>query len=152
MAPSYKVYIAASWRHEHAVRMLTEKIRFLGVEVLSFVENSADVAGLASKPDGKEFDEWVWSEDGYDKFQFDTNSATNASAVIYLGPSGTDAWAEVGAAWSAGVPVLGLSAKGEQAGLMCRMVEWFANHDELLAMLKEMKDAKCGAPTAATTA
>ena len=152
MARPYIVYIAASWRHEHAVRMLTEKIRSLGIEVLSFVENSAAVAGLASKPNGKEFDEWVWSEDGYGKFEFDTNSAMNASALIYLGPSGTDAWAEVGAAWAVGVPVLGISAKGEQAGLMCRMVEWFANHDELLAMLKEMRDARCSAPVEATKA
>jgi hypothetical protein len=54
--------------------------------------------------------------------------------VIYIGPSGCDAWAEVGAAWSRGVPIIGLYAKGEQVGLMRRMVEWV--HD-----IREMREA-----------
>lgn len=35
-----KIYIAASWKHEHAVEMLTALLRQKGHEVLSFVENN----------------------------------------------------------------------------------------------------------------
>lgn len=54
--------------------------------------------------------------------------------LIYLGPSGNDASAEMGAAWAKGVPIFGLWAKGEQLGLMRRMVhEWFTDYKSLLA-------------------
>lgn len=53
--------------------------------------------------------------------------------VIYISPSGTDAWAEVGAAWASKVPVIGLWAKGEPSGLMRKMVsEWIFNYHALL--------------------
>jgi len=84
----------------------------------------------------------LWSESGEEKFKFDTDSAMTSNLVIYIGPSGTDAWAEVGAAWAAGVPVLGLWAKGEQAGLMRRMVEWFSSHHRLLGMVEEYRNAR----------
>jgi len=144
-----KVYIAASWKHEHAVRMLTDLLRDIGLEVLSFVENKL------GKQDGYEaltpggvkidFDEWVYSERGEDSFYFDTNGATTADLVIYIGPSGTDAWAEVGAAWGAGQTIIGLWAKGEPAGLMRRMmVAWYTDHRTMLAAIKEMWSAEIG--------
>ncbi len=34
-----KIYIASSWRNQHAVEMLTSMLRVRGHEVLSFVEN-----------------------------------------------------------------------------------------------------------------
>jgi len=33
-----QIYIAASWKHEHAVVMLTERLRYAGHEVMSFIE------------------------------------------------------------------------------------------------------------------
>jgi len=129
-----KVYIAASWRHEHAVRMLTDELRRLGIEVVSFVENEVE----AGKIQEEGFNQWVWSDDGEDKFLFDTDGATTSDYVIYLGPSGADAWAEVGIAWACGVPVLGLWAKGEPIGLMRRLVaEWFYHHQSLLVYFEE---------------
>jgi len=133
-------YIAASWKHEHAVKMMTDLLREIGVEVRSFVENGyKEHSGAVFEPDGKkmDFDEWVLTDKGTRSFEFDVNGATTSDFVLYIGPSGTDAWAEVGAAWSAGVPVLGLWAKGEPAGLMrLMMMAWYTDHRQMLRHIK----------------
>jgi len=57
----------------------------------------------------------------------------NSDLVIYFGPSGLDTWAEVDAAYAAGVTVLGITAKGEQIGNNRKMItEWFRNVAALL--------------------
>ena len=131
-----KIYIASSWKNQHAVEMLTEMLRQKDHEVVSFVECAVEVEGR----DGMKFDfeKWIYSEDGMEKFRYDTVGATTSDLVIYIGPSGTDAWAEVGAAWSASVHILGLWAKGEKAGLMRHMVEWFADYGSLLEAVDEI--------------
>ena len=125
-----KIYIASSWKNQHAVEMLTDHLRNEGHKVVSFVEKAVEDEGRSEIA----FDvvKWIKSEDGERKFKYDTDGATKSDLVIYIGPSGTDAWAEIGAAWAASVPVLGLWAKGEQAGLMRRMVEW---HHDFRALL-----------------
>lgn len=132
-----KVYIASSWKNQHAVEMLADWLRNKGCEVLSFVENNHGEQEGHVALDGSlkpvPFDEWVRSERGHKSFVYDTDGATKSDLVIYIGPSGTDAWAEVGAAWSRGVPIFGLWAKGEQSGLMRRMVHWHGNYRDLLA-------------------
>lgn len=125
-----KIYIASSWKNQHAVEMLTDALRAKGHEVLSFVENNHGEGHGADKP--IPFEEWVKTDQAKRSFAYDTDGATRSDFVIYIGPSGTDAWAEVGAAWASGVPVLGLWAKGECAGLMRRMVSWFHDFRELL--------------------
>ena len=126
-----KIYIASSWRNQHAVEMLTDLLRSLGHEVASFVEDN--------QFEGGDFDEWVETNQSNDCFDYDTDGATKSDLVIYIGPSGTDAWAEVGAAWAAGVPISGLWAKGEPAGLMRKMVYWFTDYRELLKTIKPVK-------------
>jgi hypothetical protein len=132
-----KIYIAASWKHQHAVELLTDLLEKSGHQVVSFVREAA-TSGELRAVGGLE--EWIDSEDGLRKFEFDTQGAMSADAVVYIGPSGTDAWAEVGAAWALDVPVLGLWAKGEPAGLMRRMVCWFDNHRHLVAALNNGAD------------
>lgn len=132
-----KAYIASSWKNQHAVEMLTAMLRKMDIEVLSFVENNHGEGHGANKPIN--FDEWVWTEQGEKSFKYDTAGATKSDLVIYIGPSGTDAWAEVGAAWAAGVPIIGLWAKGEPAGLMRRMVTWFDDYMSLLKWVKKTK-------------
>jgi hypothetical protein len=125
------VYIAASWKHEHLVELVTRLLEARGHAVKSFVREAAhrEPTGFNLVPS---LDEWIASSDGARKFIFGTTAATESDVVIYLGPSGADAWAEVGIAWSSGKPVLGLTAKGESIGLMRRMVRWSETVDELL--------------------
>jgi len=130
------VYIASSWKNQHAVELLTDSLRKLGCEVRSFVENNYGEGHGPDKP--VNFEEWVKSKNADSSFEYDTKGATTSDLVIYVGPSGTDAWAEVGAAWARGVPVWGLWAKGEQAGLMRKMVSvWF---DRVGVLLDRMRD------------
>ena len=137
-----KIYIAASWKHQHAVEMLTAILREKGHVVLSFVENNHG-EHLKSK-DGKRlgFEEWIQTEEADQSFDYDTIGATRSHLVIYIGPSGKDAAAEVGAAWAAGVEILGLHAKGEDFGLMRKMIYWFDNYRKLLEAVDSRASAK----------
>ena len=125
------IYIASSWRNQHAVEMLTEILCTRGHKVASFVEEAVSAEGR----DGLRWDliAWIESPDGQRKFEFDITAARTSDLVVYIGPSGTDAWAEVGVAWVSGVPVIGLWAKAEKAGLMRRMVRWYSDHKALVA-------------------
>ncbi|TGJ99911.1 hypothetical protein EHO57_14225, partial [Leptospira langatensis] len=122
------IYFAASWKHKHAVELLTEYYRERGFLVNSFVELEGQFETSEHGP-GISLDQWINSPDGEKCFRFDIDSAMGADLVIYIGPSGTDAWAEVGAAYAKGVPIFALYAKGEQSGLMRRMVsKWFDDY------------------------
>jgi len=130
-----KIYIASSWKNQHAVEMLTEILEFRGHALISFVRAAVEAEGRDTKFD---LDSWIASDNGFDKFLYDLRGATQSDLVIYIGPSGTDAWAEVGAAYQAGVPIFGLYSKGEQSGLMRLMVRWFRDYQELLSALEEI--------------
>jgi hypothetical protein len=132
-----KIYIATSWKNVHAVTMLTEKLRAHGHEILSFVENAhgEQIAYQATAIGGHAipFDEWCGSDRGKKSFEYDTNAAATADATIYISPAGSDAWAEVGIAWASKKLIFGLHAKGENVGLMRRLIpRWFDDVDELL--------------------
>ncbi len=125
-----RIYIAASWKHQHAVEMLTERLEEKGHQVLSWLREGRPEEAFLSR---LELTAFINSDEGRRVFRFCVDSATKADLVIYLGPSGCDAWAEVGAAHGAGVPVLGLLAKNEDVGLMRHMVHcWFRSVTELL--------------------
>jgi hypothetical protein len=132
------IYIASSWKNRHAVEMLTKFLRCGNHEVLSFVENNhGEETAKARAP--LNLDEWIASPKGEQSFSYDTRGAIESDLVIYIGVSGCDAWAEVGAAWSAGVPIFGLLTKGEQVGLMRRMIcRWFEDFRDLLAAVQEL--------------
>jgi hypothetical protein len=132
-----RIYIAASWKHQHAVEMLTERLEGMGHEVLSWIRQGRPEEAFLSR---RELAAFIGSEDGKRIFRFCVESATGADLLIYLGPSGCDAWAEVGAAHGAGVTVLGLLAKAEDVGLMRHMVHsWCSSVNELLEAVAAMK-------------
>lgn len=133
-----QIYIASSWKNQHAVVMLTDLLRAHGHQVRSFVENNFEEGHGPDKP--MPFEEWVSGEQADRSFDYDTKYACESDLVIYIGPSGTDAWAEVGAAWACGNRILGLWAKGEPAGLMRKMVQWFSDHRALLAEIQPKQD------------
>lgn len=131
-----KIYIASSWKNQHAVEMLTALLEQRGHEVISFVRRAVETETYEKMM--FDLEAWIVSEDGAAKFKYDTDGATKSDLVIYVGPSGTDAWAEVGAAWGNGVLILGLYSKGEQSGLMRRMVIWHRSYQELLKAVDEV--------------
>lgn len=131
-----KIYIASSWKNQHAVEMLTALLRDKNHEVISWVENNygEDHNHVTKK---FSFEDWVNSTEADQSFEFDTNGATKSDLVIYLGPSGKDACAEIGAAWAAGVPIIGLYAKGEDLGLMRKMMQrWYTRYTDILAAVE----------------
>lgn len=121
-----KIYIASSWKNQHAVEMLTALLRAEEHEVLSFVENNyGENPDLAQNKAVKElpFDMWVWSEWGTKSFVYDTEGAMYSDLVIYISPSGKDAAAECGMAFARKIPMFMLYSKGEDFGLMRRMFD-----------------------------
>lgn len=128
-----KIYIASSWKNQHGVEMLTALLRKRGHEVISWVENNygENHNHVTKKFD---FETWVNSSEAIQSFEFDTNGATKCDLLIYYGPAGKDACAELGAAWGNSVPIIGLYAKGEDIGLMRKMVsKWFERYTDLLS-------------------
>ncbi len=132
-----RIYIASSWRNQHAVEMLTALLHDRGHEVINWVEDNYK-KGYHSVAKKIDFETWVNSKESDQSFYFDTNGATQSDLVIYLSPSGKDAAAELGAAWACGIPVLGLCSKGEDFGLMRKMIQrWFERYTDLLEYLAE---------------
>ncbi len=131
-----KIYIASSWKNQHGVEMLTALLRERGHEVISWVENNyGETHNHVTKQFS--FEEWVNSDEANQSFDFDTNGATTSDLVIYYAPSGKDACAELGAAWASGVKIIGLYAKGEDLGLMRKMVEgWYDRYTDLLEAIE----------------
>lgn len=126
-----KIYIASSWKNQHAVEMLTKLLRDKGHEVISWVENNyGETHNHVTKK--LSFDDWVNSPESNQSFLFDTDGAMGCDVFIYVGPAGKDAAAECGIAWALGKPCLGLYAKGEDFGLMRKMFKWFGRYTELM--------------------
>ncbi|MDR2161085.1 MAG: nucleoside 2-deoxyribosyltransferase [Desulfovibrio sp.] len=131
-----RIYIAASWKHQHAVEMLSEHLEREGHEILSWLRQGRPEEAFLSR---RELANFIGSEEGLSIFRFCASSALEADLLIYLGPSGCDAWAEVGAAYGRGVPVFGLLAKSEEVGLMRHMVRhWHRSVRELLKAVKDL--------------
>jgi hypothetical protein len=130
------IYIAASWKHQHAVEMLTAMLESAGHTVLSWLREGRPEEAFLSR---RELEHFIHSGEGRRVFDFCAGSATGCDALIYLGPSGCDAWAEVGAAYGRGVPILGLLAKSEEVGLMRHMVRsWHSSVSDLLLAVEAL--------------
>ncbi len=138
----FTVYIAASWKHQHAVDLLTKLPRSLGgVQVLSFVENNFSIG--TAETHSMSFEEWVRSKYGAAAFAFDTRGAMKSDLVVYLAPSGKDAAAECGMAYGAGVPLVMLYAKGEDFGNNRHMFKHVFNSiNELVPFVELARDGR----------
>ena len=136
-----KIYIASSWKHQHAVELLTKLLRDKNYEVLSWVENNYG-EGYAHVKAKFDFEKWVGSDASDPSFEFDAHGAMECDLFIYVGPSGKDAAAECGMCYGqrlAGksIPMLALYAKGEDFGLMRKMFDaWYERYQDLLGAVE----------------
>lgn len=132
-----KIYIASSWKNQHGVQMLTERLRENNHEVISWIENNYEES---HDPNIKfYFEEWVNSNDSNSSFKFDTEGVMNCHLFIYYGNGGKDAAAECGMAYSKDIPMIALWSKGEDFGLMRKMFKhWFLTHTELLQYVEDL--------------
>ena len=146
-----RIYIASSWKNQHAVEMLTTKLRRAGHDVLSWVENNygENHNHVTKKFD---FETWVNSKESDQSFTFDTFGAMTCQLFIYVGPAGKDAAAECGMCYGqrlAGktIPMLGLFAKGEDFGLMRKMFDgWYGRYTELLEAVEKYSKGNLSSP------
>lgn len=130
-----KIYIASSWKNQHGVELLTAALRGKGHEVVSWIENNYG-EDYANRPEKFDFEDWMLTEESERSFKFDTNGAMTSDLCIYYGPAGKDATAEIAMAWAKDVPVIGLWAKGEDLGLMRKMMSTW--HDRIHDLLNQV--------------
>lgn len=136
------IYIASSWKNQHAVEMLTSLLRNRKFEVISWVENNygENHNHVTKKFD---FETWVNLPESNQSFEFDAHGAMTCDIFIYLGPAGKDAAAECGICYGQRltgktIPMLGLTAKGEDFGLMRKMFDaWFERYTDLLIFIEK---------------
>lgn len=130
-----KIYIASSWKNQHAVEMLTYLLRKEEHEIFSFVENNYGEGHSSTK--SVPFEDWIKTEQADKSFAYDTKWAMRADLIVYIGPSGKDAAAELGMAFASGKVIFGLYAKGEDFGLMRKMIHWFERFPDLLKAIED---------------
>lgn len=136
-----KIYIASSWKNQHAVEMLTYLLRQEGYEVISWVENNYG-EGHNHVTKKFDFETWVNTSQSDQSFEFDTNGATSCDVFIYVGPAGKDAAAECGMCYGQRrtgryIPMFGLTAKGEDFGLMRKMFDgWYDRYTDIIEDIK----------------
>ena len=128
------IYIAASFKHMHGVRLLGRELRALGCAILDWTEKAVPPPGLTPAQ------RRVWMDtdrDGGQVFAFCRDACLTADMVIYFGASGQDAGVEVGLACGAGVPVLGIRGPLEAPGLMLHgaMTTWAESVEEAVALV-----------------
>ncbi len=124
------IYIAASFKHLHGVRLLGRELRALDCAILDWTEKAVPPPGLTPAQ------RRVWMDtdrDGGQVFSFCRQACLSADMVIYFGASGQDAGVEVGLACGAGVPVLGIRGPLEAPGLML--------HGAVTAWVERVEDA-----------
>ena len=136
------IYVAASLRHLHAVRLLHAALRDAvpTVQILDWTEQATPPDGMTPSQRREWFDTELV---GGQVYAFCRDSCVNADLVIYLGASGQDAGVEVGMAAAAGVPVLGIRGPLEAPGLMLHgtVSEWV--DDALVAVKLVERIAHC---------
>ncbi|MDR1857523.1 MAG: translation initiation factor 2 [Desulfovibrio sp.] len=134
-----RVYVAASFRHKHGVRLLCARLRELGWTVLDWTEKAVPPPGLTPL----ERRQWMDTDtDGGQVYAFCRDACLGADLVIYYGASGQDAGVEVGLAAAAGVPVLGLRGPLEGPGLMVHgaVSAWADSAEALLDVVTKLGD------------
>lgn len=132
---AFSIYIAASYRHLHAVQLLGAALQEAcpDVVILDWTQQAVLPAGLSPA----ERRTWMDTDQGGEVFAFCRHACTHADLVIYLGESGQDAGVEVGMAAAMGIPTLGLAGPLEAPGVMLNgaISYWARSVDDLRGMV-----------------
>lgn len=137
----FKIYIASSWRNLHYVRAISYILERMGCEMLDWSHLAPPLPDTMPPEERRRlFD----SDQGGEIFDFCRGACGGlADLVIYLGPAGQDAAAELGIAHASGVPVYGLASPLETPGLIVSgcVSRWFRSPEDLLAATAELVEA-----------
>ena len=124
-----RVYISSSYRNISAIRLLTKILKEAGHCVLDWTPRAMPPSGLTPS----ERRTWLDTSAREETFAFCSSACASVDVVIYLGDSGQDAGVEVGMAWTAGVPVLGVAGPFEKPGpMLSEAVSAWVTMDDLL--------------------
>ncbi|MDR0816772.1 MAG: translation initiation factor 2 [Desulfovibrio sp.] len=131
------IYIAASFKHKHGVRLLGRELHAMNCLVLDWTEKAVPPPGLTPA------ERRIWMDtdrDGGQVYAFCKNACVTADLLIYYGASGQDAGVEIGLAAGAGVPVLGIRGPLEGSGLMLHgaVTIWVDSVEEALAIISKV--------------
>lgn len=130
-----RLYIAASFKHMHGVRLLGRALRDMGFAILDWTEKATPPPGLTPAQRRA----WMDTDmEGGQVFVFCRDACIKADILVYFGASGQDAGVEVGLACGAGVPVLGVRGPLEAPGLMLHgaMTAWADTVEDALKLLQ----------------
>ena len=142
-----RIYIAASFKHLHAVRLLGHALRGMGFDILDWTEKASPPPGLTPA----QRRQWMDTDQaGGQVFSFCRDACLQADMVIYFGASGQDAGVEVGIAAGTGVPILGVRGPLEAPGLMLHgaMTAWAETIEEALSLMHGVAHVMLGTGSA----
>lgn len=109
------IYIASSARNLHGVHLLRDALIARGHRILDWTALAPPLPDHLSQEERRQA---LDSDERGEIFDFCSGACLKAEALIYLGPAGQDAACEVGMAYAAGVPTIGLAAPTEKPGLI----------------------------------
>ena len=130
-ARSLKIYIASSARNLHYVQLLSGILEHHFHTVLDWTSFAPPIAPHSPVEARKRA---LDSDERGEIFNFCKSACGSADLLIYLGPAGQDAAAEIGLAHASGVPILGLASPLEAPGLILSrcVTKWCKNVTELV--------------------
>jgi nucleoside 2-deoxyribosyltransferase len=131
------IYIASSARNLHGVQLLRNLLSGRGHRVLDWTALAPPLPDHLSPEERRMA---LDSDERGEIFAFCAKACKEADALIYLGPAGQDAACEVGMAFAAGVPTIGLAAPTEKPGLILNRAirHWAANIEDSLKLIDSL--------------
>jgi hypothetical protein len=137
LSPPFSIYIAASFKHKHGVRLLGRELCALGCRILDWTEKAVPPSGLTP------LERRIWMDtdrNGGQVYNFCKNACLTADMLVYYGASGQDAGVEIGLAAGAGVPVMGIRGPLEGPGLMLHgaVTHWVDSVEECLDVIRNI--------------
>ena len=135
----FTLYTAASIRQIHTVRLFHNAIRdrVPNARILDWTTLPTPPANL--NPIQRK--EWFDTEACGEAFSFCRDACGQSDLVVYLGPADQDVGVEIGLAFAAGIPILGVHGPQEKPGFMFQLAvgKWTSDimqavqHIEVLA-------------------